>query len=209
MKCGVCTKSFCGTCITSGKGKSRDHGDCPNVQCNGKTIDMQEISSIADYYLNDLKLKCDHCDETTSYGYHDTHQLIHHRCVFCSKNLPNWRTVRQHYYDNECKSAKIECDNCEFIFTTQSYYHHDCYSNYTDRQIELICVIMCTLLLLILYHTPHGEVSPLHHEPGFAGLSVSEYLLWRLKGLVLIVLFSLCAFCMYKISKTINKQSKF
>ena len=157
MQCSVCQKSYCGTCITPGEVAEGMKSLCPNVQCKGAATVMKNISSIAKNFLYDLKLKCKHCDETPSYDNYDAHQLKHHHCQFCSKSLPNWEAVRKHYYE-ECFSFIIECDKCEFVFSRQNYYNHDCSGNYTYRQLELMCVIMCALLQFIclgLFKTFH------------------------------------------------------
>ena len=95
--------------------------------------------------LDQLKIRCQECPVVKSYARHEEHQLTHTRCVFCSQDLPTWNEIRVHYYA-ECPRYKINCINCEFIFTREIYLTHDCLKHYNLRRIELVLFAVSALL---------------------------------------------------------------
>ena len=63
--------------------------------------------------------------------------MKHHFCSYCSKRLPTWKEIREHYYE-ECSKYVVHCDNCEFLFPREDYVHHDCLQHYDVRRLELL-----------------------------------------------------------------------
>ena len=95
--------------------------------------------------LEQLKIKCPECSFVFSYAKYEEHQLTHSVCAFCSQDLPTWNDIRKHYYA-ECPRYKINCLNCEFIFTRENYLTHDCLKHYYLRRIELVLFATSALL---------------------------------------------------------------
>mgnify|MGYP007118472638 CR=1 FL=1 len=102
---------------------------CPNKNC-AVTARFQPISRMAKNLLERLS------SEVVSYESYDAHQLKHHYCSYCSKNLPSWLDIRTHYYLT-CPKYVVNCDNCEFIFDRADYIQHDCLTHYDIRRLEI------------------------------------------------------------------------
>ena len=91
--------------------------------------------------LAKLIITCPDCNENVYYPNYDTHQLKHHYCAFCSKNLTTMAELRLHYYE-KCPKYIIDCSNCEFIFDRRQYMKHDCMTHYKIRQLELVFIFL-------------------------------------------------------------------
>ena len=94
--------------------------------------------------LERLSIRCADCNEVVSYESYDAHQLKHHYCSYCSKNLPSWLDIRTHYYLT-CPKYVVNCDNCEFIFDRADYIQHDCLTHYDIRRLEMVLFMLTCL----------------------------------------------------------------
>jgi len=87
--------------------------------------------------LEKTKVKCLQCPEVVPYVKADHHELTHHLCKFCNKSLPNWSTLRQHYYNFEgCQEVPIDCLTCDFVFKRKNYKTHNCDAHLRLRSYE-------------------------------------------------------------------------
>ena len=76
-----------------------------------------------------------------TYDAYDEHQLTHHFCAHCSKNLTTYEEIRSHYYE-KCTKYKVNCEECEFIFPRRDYLEHDCLQHYDLRRLELLLICL-------------------------------------------------------------------
>ena len=109
-KCKHCESIFCEMCFKNNK--RYDMGLCPNIKCKNALSSDGVINRRVANELENLKIKCNKCEEVVPYKKWDEHTLRCNWCIFCETDTKG-TTVEEHKKNCKYSCFLKRCHNCQ------------------------------------------------------------------------------------------------